>query len=463
MMKKLTFEIEFLSDIVLQASSNTEGNIELLDFIPGSNFLGMVAKNYDKFENSFDIFHSGKVRFGDATILYNDQKTYKIPLAYFHKKLDNSIIYNHHFLSDQDFKDLGQLKQKRNGYITKDLKTIEIDYNYSQKSAYDKKHRRSKDSSMYGYSSIPKGTTWQFEIKYSDISQEDLELLKSSIIGQQRLGKSKSAQYGLINVQETKNNQESIEDNNIQDIVILYANSRIALINTEGNPTYDLRYICNGLTDENILYEKSQLRISNFTPYNGARATKDYEKVCINKGSVIVLKDISQSQLKQIKDGVGAYLSEGFGEFLINPVFVLQKDGFNLLTKENNGSKSKEKRKKIEKTFSNKIIQFLVNKHNNDIENLEIIDEVTDFIKANKSIYAQSMNSQWRAIRSICTNSTNETIKENVKKYISHGVAKEKWKGVKTIKLLNAIENSKNPLILTKLLTTQMPKEKNND
>jgi hypothetical protein len=54
-MNKLTFKIEFLSDIVLQASSNTQGNIELLDFIPGSNFLGMVAKNYNNFENSFDI------------------------------------------------------------------------------------------------------------------------------------------------------------------------------------------------------------------------------------------------------------------------------------------------------------------------------------------------------------------------------------------------------------------------
>lgn len=90
------FEVEFLSDIVLLATSNTEGSSVDLDFIPGSNFLGMVAREYDKFEDSFAVFHSGKVRFGDATILQENRPTYKAPLSYFHQKLDideNKAIY----------------------------------------------------------------------------------------------------------------------------------------------------------------------------------------------------------------------------------------------------------------------------------------------------------------------------------------------------------------------------------
>jgi hypothetical protein len=458
-MNKLTFKIEFLSDIVLQASSNTQGNIELLDFIPGSNFLGMVAKNYNNFENSFDIFHSGVVRFGDATILDNNEKTYKIPLSYFHEKLDDKKIYNHHYIKDEDFKEFKQLKQKRNGYITKDIKLVELDYNYSQKSAYDKELRRSKDSSMYGYSSIPKGTTWQFYINYGDISQKDLELLKESITGKQRLGKSKSSQYGLVNIEEI-NYHETLKTFENSNEVILYANSRIVLIDDNGNPTYDLKYICDELKDENILYDKCQLRISQFTPYNGARQTKDYERVCINKGSVIVLKDISSSQLKEISNGVGAYLSEGFGEFIINPEFISKKDGFSI-TKEDSKDKPQNQRETIEKSFSNQTIQFLVNRNNEEIQNLTIANEVSNFIKNNKSTYSEKMNSQWGTIRSICTNSTNENIKSNVEEYISHGIAKEKWDGNKTTKLLDAIENSQNSLVFTKLLATQMPKEKN--
>jgi hypothetical protein len=82
-MGELTFQVEFLSDIVLPASSNTEGNIEHLDFIPGSNFLGMVARSYIDFNDSFNVFHSGKVRFGDATLLHEGRATYKMPLSFF--------------------------------------------------------------------------------------------------------------------------------------------------------------------------------------------------------------------------------------------------------------------------------------------------------------------------------------------------------------------------------------------
>ena len=110
-MKRLNFEVEFLSDIVLQGSSNSEGNVEALDFIPGSNFLGMVAGagNYENFEKPFDIFHSGKVRFGDAHILNEGQTTYKMPLSFFHKKLDKDTIYAHDQI--EDFSAFGQPKQ----------------------------------------------------------------------------------------------------------------------------------------------------------------------------------------------------------------------------------------------------------------------------------------------------------------------------------------------------------------
>ena len=88
-MRTINFKVTFLSDIVLNASSNTEGNIETLDYITGASFLGMVAKNYDDFENPFDIFHSSKVRFGGATPLFENKPTYKAPFCFFAPKLDS--------------------------------------------------------------------------------------------------------------------------------------------------------------------------------------------------------------------------------------------------------------------------------------------------------------------------------------------------------------------------------------
>ena len=290
-MNRLVFQVKFLSDIVLQATSNTEGNIEQLDFIAGSNFLGMVAQNYDKFEDSFKIFHSGEVKFGDGHILKNNKITYKIPLSFFHEKLNDKEIFNHHFIDD--FSKFKQLKQKREGYITKDLETEIIEYNYLQKSAYDKKLRRSKDEEMYGYKSLKKGTKWEFCVSYENLTPKEIKLIKESLIGKKRLGKSKSSHYGLVEIKQINKEIENLSTK--LDEIIIYAKSRLALIDENGNPTYDLKYLFDGLTDENIDYSKSQIKTSTFTPYNSKRENRDYERVCINKGSVIVLKGIDKN------------------------------------------------------------------------------------------------------------------------------------------------------------------------
>jgi len=449
-MKKLVFKVEFISNIVLPATSNTEGNISQLEFIPGSNFLGMAAAEYDKYDESFDIFHSGKVRFGDATLLCNGALTYKIPLTIFKEKTDESKIINQ---LQTPLSSLKQAKQLRNGYITKDKKLTFVEYNYSQKSAYDKKNRRSLDSSMFGYSAIKSGTTWQFTLQYRDISDTDLERIKSNLIGIKRLGKSKSAQYGEVKISLVEDS-EKIEDLSLHPETILYAKSRLALVDEEGNPSYNLKDICESLNDDNIDYEQTQLRTSTFTPYNGKREIKDYERVVINKGSVIVLKNITQEQLNAIKSGVGAYLSEGFGEVLINPVFLTDADF--KLTKVTQKDKRKDKVKVTSQTAL-----FLQARKESKKTKLDLADEVHNFIEKNKELYSQKMNSQWGSIRSLCSNTKD--IYADVEKYISKGIAQEKWEGEKKSTLLNAIKKSQNPLEFTKLLSMQMPKVKTKD
>ena len=439
-MKELIYKVTFLSDIVLPATSNTEGNISQLDFIPGSNFLGMVASKYDEFEDSFSIFHSGKVKFGDATIVKNEKQTYKMPLSYFHEKLDDKTIYNHHKIDD--FKQFKQLKQKRNGYITSDLDVVSVEYNYSQKSAYDKKNRKSLDGNMFGYNAIVSGTTWRFSIKCDDISDNDLKLLKKSIEGKKRLGKSKSAQYGLVDI-KLEGEKEEIEDKNSQELV-LYANSRLALVDEMGYPTYNLKYLFEGLNDDNIDYAKCQIRTSTFTPYNGVRQTKDYERICINKGSVIVLKNVDKTKILSF---VGAYQSEGFGELLLNPKF-LDKNSFSF--KE---SKNEDTDEEII-TPNSPLAKFLQQRQESKQANLDLGKKVAEFIKENP-LYSKIKPAQWGTIRSICTKG-DKKFKEQIEEYISSG--KAKWETNQIETLLNHSDD----LEFFKLLSMQMPKIKAN-
>ena len=440
-MKELVYKVEFLSDIVLPATSNTEGNIQQLDFIAGSNFLGMVASKYSEFEDSFKVFHSGAVKFGDATLLSENKRTYKMPLSFFHEKANDDNILNHHLI--EDFKTLTQLKQKRKGYITEDLKLLYVEYNYSQKSAYDKKHRRSKEGSLFGYSAMKKGLKWEFSIKIDNsISSKDEELIKATILNSTRLGKSKSAQYGLVKITQSKflDLPKQIEDS---EYTYLYLNSRIALVDECGNPTYDLKYLFNDLKDENILYDKCQIKTSTFTPYNGARQTKDYERVCINRGSVIVLKDVD------IKDAllyVGAYQSEGFGEILVNPSFLgIKNFTFKNVSKENADTQPTE--------VTTSLAKFLQKKTQEEQEKLNILDQVDDFIYENKKLYKNIQASQWGKIRSICS-SGETSFKEEIRKYVDHGV--KEWDS----KQIETLLKDDYSLKFIKLISIQMPKRK---
>lgn len=445
-MNELTFDVKFLSDIVLPASSNTEGNIEQLDFIPGSNFLGMVAKEYAKFENAFAVFHSGAVRFGDARVVVEGKATYKMPLSFFHEKLDKTNMVNHHLIDD--FTAFRQLKQKRKGYITADLQEYAVEHTYAQKSAYDREMRRSKESAMYGYQAIPRETLWQFSVRYDDtVSKEDIQRIKNNLIGTKRLGKSKSSQYGLIEIKASQKLQ-SVKNVFNENETVVYAKSRVALVDEDGMPTYDLHYLIEELKDENIVWEKCQIRTSTFTPYNGAMKTKTYERMVIQSGSVMVLKNLSIEQEEALIRGVGVYLAEGFGEVIVNPSFLAQKGKFTF--------KSNESKVKTSEALSitDPMVQFLEMREVNKRESLSLALAVNQFMEQNDKLYKNVSNAQWGTIRSICS-SSSERFKEEIKTYLSSGVVS--WNNQQIDAVLQASHSRK----FIKLLSMEMPKVKN--
>ena len=488
-MRELRFEITFKSPIILQASSNTQGKMSSLDFIPGSAFLGMVANRYNEFSDPFKIFHSGAVKFCDAAPIKDGKEFFKIPLSYFHEKLDGSKIYNHHLLckyKDEErnqFDDFTQLKQMRSGYINDEKKQLSLDRDFYQKSAYDKNKRRSMDSQMYGYEAFRAGMKWRFSVKFdANVSEGDINYVKETLARSTRLGKSKSAEYGAVEIKFIGENTDEIQSfTPPEGYTFVYAKSRLALIDENGNPSYDVKYILPNLDDDKVDYKKTQIRISNFTPYNGARATKDYERACINKGSVIALKNLSAEQIAALKNGVGAYLSEGFGEVLINPWFLNGGDAKDNPIEFQKEAETEHSTGKI--PTQSDLAKFLKQKQTTKDQTLEIAEGVADFIESHKDKFSKISKSQWGAIRSICrdvatndsvlddkeakisnqtTEEKDENIADQVSKFIRNGVRKANWDCEKETGnghvLLKAIKESKNKLKFTLLLSMQMPK-----
>ena len=119
-MERVKFKCELLSDVVLKSSSATEGFVDNLDYISGAKVLGIVAKklyNEDNHEKTFDIFHNGKTRFGDAHIAIDGKRSLKVPALWFFKKGEGieDEKFLHHKLTTAEKKNLNENGSKPQG------------------------------------------------------------------------------------------------------------------------------------------------------------------------------------------------------------------------------------------------------------------------------------------------------------------------------------------------------------
>lgn len=429
-MKTKYYKCEFKSDVILNASSNTQGNIELLDFIPGSNFLGMVAKYYHEFENSFEIFHGLNIRFCDANIMINDKQSYKIPLTYHNLKLDTQSYFNRLFLTEDEEEKLRdeqkQLKQVRNGYMNESLEILSAKYNYSQKSAYDKIARKSEDEKMYGYSALQKGSSWIFKIIYNDECL--IKSIEDKIIGEQRLGKSKMTEYGQVYISKFDNVKQLEQFSPNDEYTYFYVNSRLVLMDEFANATLMPSIENLGLKSGSICWERTQIKTTTYTPYNFKRQTHDSARNCIQKGSVIVVKGL-KDELSKINTFIGAYQSEGFGEIIINPKFLAYKNPTLKHYKTLEDKKINE--------IKDDLISFLQYKKNTDDIKFQMSQRVQDVYKS----FIGPSKSQWGRIRSFATSSKDKVeFLQNVEHYIQNGKESKQWSSKKD-KFIKEIDN----------------------
>ncbi len=470
-MEKIQFKCELLSDIVLNDSSATEGKRRSLDFIPGNNFLGIVAAQLYKETNddAWNIFHSGKVRFGDAHPSADNRRGLRIPASIYHPKLQGmeNSCYIHHLTKHNDDIRAMQLKQCREGFYIydqnkKSATEITVNKDFSIKSAYDSDMRRAKDSQMFGYEALCKGLIMYFTVEIEEESKQYKDEIIKALSGNHHIGRSRSAQYGWVEItecsfEEIETTKQSISIDGKQYVTV-YADSRLIFLDKNGNNTFQPCPEDLGIEDPNaeIDWTLSQIRTFQYAPWNYKRQAFDADRCGIEKGSVFLVRTSAGIPPEKTPEKtVGCYQNEGFGHIIYNPVSLQgDEDGLSLF-----------KFCKHEKTVSNcqptevnsSLIQFLKKKEEDaKVQNI-IIQKVNEFVEHNKELFSQDLfASQWGSIRALamayddeeklkkvigCEEQENpekeqkkvvecDKQKESKKKpkgYIVHGVAAEKW------------------------------------
>lgn len=450
-MKKMKFKCTLLTDIILSQSSSTEGNQFCLDFIPGNNFLGIVASTiYDKVD-ALKVFHSGDVRFGDANPSIDGKKRgLKVPNAMFYPKLKKACeeCYIHHLIPNPNSEQIKglQLKQCREGYYVFDQNTgtqIPIIKNYVIKSAYDSEKRKSDDGKLFDYQSLPKGMELYFEIE-SDLDESTNIKIVEAIKGTKHIGRSRTAQYGLVKIEGT--DYSEVQSNKLEGktYATVYADGRLIFLDEYGEPTFrpSARYL--GFKEgSKIDWTKSQIRTFQYSPWNGKRHTYDTDRCGIEKGSVFVV-ECTESPSESTY--IGLYKNEGFGKVIYNPAFLSGDDeGKANYTLKDNEYKQKEIKKEVSKDTP--LLQYLRKQQVASSHTQSLYQDVNEFVKDNAKLFmGELFASQWNSIRNIAMIEPIESkIPSAIIGFLSHGVAKDKWneKGRKKV-LIDFMDKKEN-------------------
>lgn len=434
-MKEQYFTCTLLSDVVLNSKLATEGNMTTLDYIPGSTFLGVVAKeiyaNYT--EKAYSILHTGEVSFGDAHIsMEGKEVSYAMPFSLFKDKLDKTKTWVHHLLEKHhfdNFREKGiQLKQERSGYLTPSghiLKSPEK--NFALKSAQDREERRSKDGAMFGFESLQAGQVYVFSIRYENAEYQ--EIVEKFLIGNKRIGKSKTAQYGQVDIQpiEKPTHINSIETP--QDYTLVYAESNLCFFNEYGQSTFQPKAKDLELPGGTICWEKSQVRTYSYSPWNGLRNTPNTQRDCILKGSVFYVKGAVSPEAKT--NSVGEYQAEGLGRIIYNPVFLKGDKStgeweFKLI-KEPNKPDNKEDNTQPEPTSDlGKFLHGLKEQKQKELELSKSIQHELDTCSKHLKCISSS---QWGAVRAFATKAKSmETLRKDLfEDFLTKGIAADRY------------------------------------
>lgn len=443
-MKTLTYQCTLLTDIVLNAKSATEGANQTLDFIPGNNFLGITAsKLYAELDahTAWLIFHSGKVRFGDAHLLVNNCRCVKAPAAMYYPKLGSAAeeCYVYHSLSQPWSSDLRekQLKQLRNGFYAFTSKGDAIEARaekvFMVKSAYDRERRCSKDNCMFGYEALCAGSEMAFTVEIDDdVEDRVYPMIEQALIGNKHLGRSRTAQYGLVSIKPCAFEEAGTCDKSVGELVTIYADGRLIFYNEDGFPTYQPTAQQLHLPEgSEIRWDLSQIRTFCYAPWNYKRQAYDTDRCGLEKGSVIVAKCPSAIACRDAY--VGAYCNEGFGKVVYNPCFLNAKsDGRTTFA-------FREVARDVADCAQEKdlphtpLMELLDARKKVEEQEYGIYESVNAFVEQYGLRFKNAaFASQWGTIRSIAMAHADEgklmdELFKEPRGYLVHGTAKDKW------------------------------------
>lgn len=335
-MPQASFDVVLEQPLVLSLQSASAGAHQCLDHVPGSVLLGLAASRLYAEMNATDawtLFHSGRVRFGDALpIGPQGQATYPLPLCWHTYKgepyrvsgmLQPTALFDPALNSADSMR---QPVQVRSGYCALDGSFVEPARLQTLKTAIDPNTGMAAESQLFGYEALAPDQRFRFELHADpDVPAALWQSLLDTLAGTARLGRSRSAQFGRVSI--VRNAPDQPDDNQLQSgttstELTLWLLSDLVLEH-DGQPCLTPHPALLALPPQSRwLVERSFLRSRRFSPYNAYRRQYDAERQVISRGSVlrfIVPGLLDAATVESLQSGLGLHIESGLGRAWVNP------------------------------------------------------------------------------------------------------------------------------------------------
>ncbi|ABY93116.1 RAMP superfamily CRISPR-associated protein [Thermoanaerobacter sp. X514] len=386
--KKLFYKITALSPIVLAKEIGEQNTINTEKYISSTTVRGLFANKFiKKFnlgnaahenDNFYNLFLKNEILFTSAYPFKNGKIYY--PALYLHKEKgdDNKYVYN--VLEEvPDNKKTKSLEKMV--YNTNDEKiyTYGVSTTFYFHNARDREKGHSTGEEIFYYEAINEGEEFKGFIIGDEGYLEEIKRIYGETFTS-FIGRSKSAQYGLVNIEfGDLENTDDLED--VDDEFIIVATSPIILYNEWGFSEVSEKTLKNYLQkhfdDCDINVEKIISRIEYVENFVGIWGMKNTRELAYSPGSAfkIIIKgcDNLEEKLNNILIyGFGEKTDLGFGRV---KVYSFLNEGYKI------EYYNSDEYEEITPQFSKVILEDIVKKKANEILKSKAFEKANDLYK----------------------------------------------------------------------------------
>lgn len=333
-------QLDFLlqDDVVFSLRSSTQGDHEAMDRIPGSALWGWAASwLHRRFPaDAQALAHAGLLRFGDARPLSaTGQPTFPVPLSWSFDKgrgmapersgclQADHLVNRSHQEAAAVLTTMSQAKGLRGGHVSASGEWVHARSQYRLRTALEAESGTARRSHLFGYQSLAAGQRFRGWLRIDDAaSSHALDSLLSALHGTIRLGRSRSTEYGRVQISLSEVSSPELPAT-AGERITLWLLSDAQLRDIHGRPTLAPDGPSLGLQGARLLPGQSALRHRSYSAWNAHRHARTLERQVLTAGSVLVLERPGQAftsaELARLAQGLGCDAEQGLGEVWINP------------------------------------------------------------------------------------------------------------------------------------------------